>query len=313
MSNYVFPLGIIHQDKYIFHRMKLVGNLIKGLILVALIFGVLYFGLSYYLKQEKPAAVSETVPSKTTEDLVLLHDELSRLELKIQDLRKENKPFIDEEEAVTNIHQEIGRLEKERAKELPLGPAPASTLKDKMNIIPAEGFLSDPYQKVGLAVVGLFILLLFVFLVVRLLKKNPLPSPKRSSNARPGKTPNKANPQDAPLMNNPAKTGDAQLKETLERFKTASSVMRKGETREVSLEAVKKNNKPDPVPVDPMPFAKPEKVLEKSEQPVQSNAKDSGLVERVFEADRLGLSIEAISEKLHIDQDQVRLILRFKH
>jgi hypothetical protein len=104
------------------------------------------------------------------------------------------------------------------------------------------------------------------------------------------------------------KADETRLKEALERFKTASAVLQKGETREVPLVAVR----PEPPATAAVPEP-PEPVHEAAPQPqAGAPSRDLGLIDRVFELDRQGLSAAEISERLRIDPDRVGLILKFK-
>ena len=296
--------------------MRLVKNLIKAIVLLGLIFGVLYFGLNYYFKQQPPAAAAPPAPSKTVEDLKLLHEELAILEHKIQDLRTENKPYGDEQEVVENIRQNISELRKSIAAEVPAAPVAVPDSLEKMTTIPGQGLFSDPYQRVIIIVVGLFFLLVFIFFLVRGLISRKRAAQKRVTQNAPPPLPPKMRPREKPAtLRSPEEVaaGDQRLKETLERFKTASVVIQKSETREVPLQPnAPAPAQPTPARPAPEPRKEPKPMAEKMERPAPASAGEASLIERVFDLSHQGLSIEEISGKLHIDQDQVRLILRFK-
>jgi hypothetical protein len=292
--------------------MHLLKNLLKAMLLVALIFGVLYFGLSYYFKHQADKGVTAVVtPSKNTEELTLLHEELSILEQKIQDLRRENKPYADEQEAVDNIKSSISRFKGQVAAELPAVALDAG--ETKKSLPPTEGWLSDPYQRAVLLAIAALLALLVLLLIVRGLRRRAAPKigvERNSERVAFASKPRPLSPGAVAREADGNASGEVRLKETLELFKTASAVIQKGETRQVPLEALRPP--PEGPLAKPPPRSEP-RPSEKTPLPSpQGDGTDLSLIEHVFDLSHEGLSIEEISGKLHVDQDQVRLILRFK-
>lgn len=274
-------------------------KILKIIIILGLVSGVLYLGLKYY--HPSSAAPVKSEAKKEIGELKTLHEELAVFEQKIRDLQAEGQPYADEEMAAEELKIKIQSLKTAIA-----GLAPAER-PDR----PPEGvrtaqdtLFGDKYQRVFIAVVGGLILLVIILVLINRLKGKP----DRQKEKQPGSAPQNRpprQPQPSPL---PQKSVQApsparpeapmvtDLKETLERFKAARiPQMKKGETGEMNLEGLKK----EPVPAAP------------SAQET-GPANPTGTVEKVFELSMRGLSVEEISGKLRIDQDQVRLILRFK-
>ena len=164
---------------------------------------------------------------------------------------------------------------------------------------------------------GVLIIVLFIFFIIRAVGARKA-VPVRQASAQGGTERSPEPPRQKPRERASAsgipegkKADDARLKETLERFKSASAVIQKNETRELPIEAAKPEPRQEPAIREPRPEPKREPAPPPPER-TGAPVRDLALIDRVFDLDRQGLSIEEIAGRLHVDQDQVRLILRFK-
>jgi hypothetical protein len=264
-------------------------KLLKSLVLIVLIFGVLYFGLKFYFSLQK-GPVSEEV-EQALKELRILREELSIIEQKIRDLRQENKPYQDEEEAVENIKARMQKLKQRIAAGAPskagsaepVAPStPEGEIKIESRHIPKTTIFSDTYQRVFVAIIlGLVLLIIIVVMI----------------NRHRARTAQEPGPQQAQV----------ELKDTLEKFKSAVPRMQPGETGEMDIEKLKSRVIDKADILDPM--GKPEEEVPQTQAEERDDAR---VVEEVFELANQGIRVEEISERLRIDQDQVRLMLAYK-
>lgn len=290
----------------------MVFKFLKALLLVVLIFGALYFGLSYYFSL-KTAVVPEKA-SKNAEELKVLREELTILEQKIQDQKREERPVEDEEEAVANLRGNIDRVKKLIAAEM---PAERPVADKPSPAIPSSTLFSDKYQKVFIAAIGLLLLALLITLFLRRAMVSPQSRPGQRK-VRPLPEAPLPRPQEGrPPQAAPSELAEQKLKETLEKFRNLSPEIKRTETRELPLSGTREAvgaARPEPSPEAPPPDLK--RIFAEKDPPGETPAKEGpaggSLVEKVFALSKKGQTVEEISEQVHIDQDQVRLILRFK-
>ena len=275
---------------------------IRVIIIFGLVSGVCYLGLKYW---QPPAGTP--MPGSMVEDigeLRTLHEEMAVFEQKIRDLQKEGQPYAEEELAAEELKIRIQNLKSRIAGNLPPEALQAGKTAPQSA---GERLFGDKYQRVLTgALGGLLCLLILIFLFGR----------RRNRPAAP------SSPVPAPAEIPP----QPDLKETLEKFKSSlMPVMKKGETGELSLDGLKESlQKTAQIPGSAVPL---EERKEKADAPGLSAPPEGsgdngdagappeagpGAVEEVFELSMRGLSVEEISEKLRLDKDKVRLILRFR-
>jgi hypothetical protein len=162
------------------------------------------------------------------------------------------------------------------------------SIKNSVNLInnspkTPEGFsaivqLRKIFQEKNTGMVAIFAFLLVALIVLLLVSQN---IGKKKKNVQ------------KPIVNKPVATPSAPtLESTLEKFRSVAP-----------LTVSTRNTITEPAPiVAPAP----------TQKAVESEQKSGNLVETVFDLSKKGYSVEEISEEAHIDQDQVRLILRFK-
>jgi len=257
-------------------------KILKALVLMGLIFAVLYFGLNYYYSVKRPAPVSGT--AKTLQELESARDELSVFEQKIDALRQQGQSFSEEREAIEGLKKQITFLKKKVASGAPAEVSAESPAEVPLTQAPTpltpQTLVIDRYQMVFLGVIGgLIVLVVFLVLINRLRKKNPVPA---------------KNQEDIPRQPRAA----ADLKATLEKLRSKKLLLQSG-TTELRVKDIQSHRQE---PVQPPPVA--------ADPPSLSPA--SGIEAEVVGLNEKGLDIRQISEKLRIDQDKVRLILRFK-
>ncbi|MFH0919306.1 MAG: hypothetical protein V1913_03005 [Fibrobacterota bacterium] len=283
--------------------MKTLTGLVKALVLIGLIFGVLYFGIDYYYASRKPvhAAVQEQRP--VVIELQVLKEQMAEFEQAISDLQRENKPYEDEAEALEGIKEKISRLKKEVHAPVPalVSSVPAA----EAGAVPTEGIFSDTYQKVFLGIIGFLLLFILVLVIYSKLRASPArapePAPKRAATPSPPRTQEPA-ASIAGLSDDQAN----RLRETMDKFRAAAApVLRQAETRELEISGIK-----EAAPEPAAPVSLRIGNLPPDAAPLKSSGNE--MIDQVFELTGQGHTVSEISEKLHIDQDQVRLILRFK-
>jgi len=268
-------------------------KLLKILLLLVLIFGVLYFGATFYLAKNIGKLQPKTTPVEV-EELRNLHEQLAVFEQKINDLQNQGKEYSDEEEAAEGLRQRIQMLkEAVAAKALEFGPDAAA----KHFSLPSGAFFEDQYRLVFLGGIGVLICVIVLFLAIGSLRKKGPSRPVR--------------PQ--------SQAGGADLRATLEKFKAQQSgapipdtsmVDQKTPEKEALEEARERLRKKAEL-LGGLVGASSAKNERAPAQPEGGGAPDD-LVDQVFALHGKGFDVEYISEKLRVNQDQVRLILRFK-
>ena len=244
-----------------------------------------------------------------------LHEELAVFEQKIRDRQKENRSFDEEAAAAEELKERISIL-KQRIVEQ--GRLPGSGESPDTPTVRWNRFFADDYRKVFVGGVGGLLCLIIVIILLGRLRRRPAVSPVPVGEAaKPAPVP--VSTLSASAASVKTEAGMTELRDTMEKLRNLSTRIQKGETGEMDLQGLK-NGVPKAVPTSPV--VKPPPPVKSATESVTSPdfpGHDNGrvgngaeMIEKVFELSMRGASVEEISEKLRIDQDQVRLILRFK-
>ncbi|MBL8026432.1 MAG: hypothetical protein JNL74_08470 [Fibrobacteres bacterium] len=301
-------------------------KLFKAIALLTIIFGLLYAGVYYYFANydSKSAPTMVDTLSVVIDDM---RDAVASAEQRIQDRSRESLPYDDEERVLDSLKKGIDSLRTLVKINSDIKPADTKT----MYLEKIEAFVMQKSSgKIVLFGALLLILLLLLLLlsfgkVKKKQKKEPAPEVKSRLQPQVRREDTKTVQSEVPVI-----TKDS-LEATLEKFRSAAPLTLREEPK-VSVEpppppplppdqTVQQASAPEikvdePVvrPSEPIRFVPPSKVPPQQHVASSLEQPKSGanLIETVFELSKRGYSVEEIAGEAHIDQDQVRLILRFR-
>ncbi len=299
---------------------------LKALAVFVLFLSVVYVGLLYFYN-DTPETSDIDIKNKK---LSWLKDKLEEIDCDIRDQLKSGIDISDAEEARRELLRDINTLKKDIAYNFEADNKSSNNsdlkqIEHSEDVPTGQKTLPKPikafFETMGpIGIIGFVVILIIGFVLI--FKKS------RPSNTLKGTTKvNKSSKPDLldmpislkpvkPLSefstsksDSPSALSEAQLKDTINKFKAIMPEIKEKETTELELGNLRERIKE--TSGNEMKTLKEASILDNNLSNPEPSSIDSSHTREVIRLMEEGHSVEEIAEKLRLDQDQVRLIIKF--